>query len=57
MGFKDFNKLKQAKSDVKTQNCKVILLMKEYLDKEQNDENKGTLEYAIMLLNEINKKL
>lgn len=57
MGFEKFNKIKQAKSDVKTQNCKLILLLKEYLDKETNDENKGRLEYGIMLLNEINKKL
>lgn len=57
MGFEKFNKIKQVKSDVKTQNCKLILLLKEYLYQEINDEYKGRLEYGIMLLNEINKKL
>ena len=57
MKIQYFNKLKQAKAEVKTQNCKLIILLKHYLDKEQNDDNKGTLEYGIMLLNEINNKL
>ena len=57
MKINGFNKIKQAKTEIKIKNNKFISLLQEYLKNEENNENKSILEYGIKFISEINKKL